>query len=195
MYWTIAYMAAAVVLLGFAIWQAAQNQRTLNRVSRLNDEAKEALNETQKMLQDIRDRHQMVRTVMVPATEPTILTLGDDGAWEAGQDYTIARLPHDLIEDTIERMKIGDRGWTVPWAVIVDNNLNMWLRPTYTVHREPGGTVSMIVSRNEDGFVVQQTPGDWGRDRNRKYQPEITTEQAIATGLIPVYSHQQAYFA
>lgn len=66
----------------------------------------------------------------------------------------MARLPEDLVEATVEKMAIGEVGYTVPWAMWVDEQRQCWLHPQYSIHEKPGGTVEMKVERRIDGFHV-----------------------------------------
>ena len=49
-------------------------------------------------------------------------------------------------------MNVGDIRYIVPWGMVVDNNRNCWLIPSYSVDTRPGGTVEMKIERREDGF-------------------------------------------
>lgn len=71
------------------------------------------------------------------------------------------RMPDRLHAHTIARMKVGEAGYTVPWAMRWDGS-QLVLHPNYTV-AVPGkyggppmleGTVQMKVTRTADGFVV-----------------------------------------
>lgn len=69
-------------------------------------------------------------------------------------EYRQAVMPKGHMNPTIAEMKIGDTGWAVPWALVVDSEQRCWLRPGYTVSPSPGGTVDMKVSRASHGYVV-----------------------------------------
>lgn len=71
-----------------------------------------------------------------------------------------ARLPEDLEAPAVRNMEVGEKSWSVPWAMEVDSERRCWLRSTYTGHDEPGGTVSMLVTRTEDGFEVDLSQVD-----------------------------------
>ncbi len=65
------------------------------------------------------------------------------------------------IQRTISDMKIGEIGYTVPWAldcehiVSHDLTLNLVIRGDYSVSDQPRGeTVHMKIQRNEDGIIV-----------------------------------------
>lgn len=77
---------------------------------------------------------------------------------------TQAVLPEDMEEDDIFHMQIGASGWTVPWAMWCDRKRRLWLHPSYTIYREPGGTVQMLVVRTPDGYEVEVPMGE-------KYHP------------------------
>ncbi len=70
-------------------------------------------------------------------------------------------LPDHMEEDTIERMELGDTGYTVPWAMYVERDRSMWINGKYTVSQGPGGTVHMLIKRMSDGVEVDSsTIGD-----------------------------------
>lgn len=66
------------------------------------------------------------------------------------------KLPSYRIEATIATMNPGDRGYTVPWAITVDLDNNMWINGQYTIHPDTGGTVQLLVVRTEDGVKVAE---------------------------------------
>jgi hypothetical protein len=40
-----------------------------------------------------------------------------------------ATLPVAALESTLDAMRVGDHGFTVPWAMDVDSERRCWLRP------------------------------------------------------------------
>jgi hypothetical protein len=77
-----------------------------------------------------------------------------------------AILPEDFEQDTIDAMMTGDGGYTVPWAMWVDDKRQCWLHPKYTIQAHTGGTVQMRVERRDDGYHVWLVPGE-------KYTPSV----------------------
>lgn len=67
-----------------------------------------------------------------------------------------AKLPPGRLEPSIEAMKPGEQGYTVPWAIVVDTDMNMWINGKYTFQTQPGGTVQLLVVRTEDGVKVSR---------------------------------------
>lgn len=65
-----------------------------------------------------------------------------------------ARLPEDLEETSLKSMEVGDSSWAVPWAMEVDSQRRCWLKSGFKGFDIPGGTVSMLVTRMEEGFIV-----------------------------------------
>lgn len=65
-----------------------------------------------------------------------------------------ARLPEDLETPSLRGIEIGQSAWSVPWAMEVDSERRCWLKATFTGHKDSGGTVSMLVRRVEEGFIV-----------------------------------------
>lgn len=71
-----------------------------------------------------------------------------------------AILPEQFEYMTINKMVVGDSGYTVPWAMWVDKSRNCWLHPDYTLSAKPGGTVEMRVEKRKNGFHVWLAPGE-----------------------------------
>lgn len=66
-----------------------------------------------------------------------------------------ARLPDRYVEtQTLRSLPVGHEGYTVPWAMLVDENHNCWLRPNYTYRNEPHGTAAMLIRHTNNGYVV-----------------------------------------
>lgn len=63
-------------------------------------------------------------------------------------------------EREIRQMLIGESGWTVPWGMYADEEGRLWLNDTYTVSDTPGGTVNMLVTRTDSGYVVDFRKSD-----------------------------------
>lgn len=82
-----------------------------------------------------------------------------------------ARLPEDLEEGSLTGMEIGAHAWSVPWAMEVDTKRRCWLKASFTGHDEPGGTVSMLVTRVEGGFEV-----DISRDPDERWSLAYATD-------------------
>lgn len=55
---------------------------------------------------------------------------------------------------SIATMDVGEKGWTVPWAMYHDKKRQLWLNGSYTVHTRPWGTVKMLVRRDDAGWHV-----------------------------------------
>ena len=68
------------------------------------------------------------------------------------------KLPQEFIEKTISTMFPGETLYTVPWALVVDEDGEIWLRGEFAVSEEPGGTVQMQVHREPGGYKVMLDP-------------------------------------
>ncbi len=58
------------------------------------------------------------------------------------------------LEQTIEGMGVGQKGYTVPWAISLEKNgtvYDVYLNLKYTIKQSPGGTVQMLVERTGRG--------------------------------------------
>jgi hypothetical protein len=65
-----------------------------------------------------------------------------------------AKLPEHLQEHTIQKMVVGEAGWTVPWAMWADTQGALWIHGGYTVHEHAGGTVWLHILRTAEGIIV-----------------------------------------
>ena len=52
----------------------------------------------------------------------------------------------------IGNMKIGESGYTVPWAMSFENNGKSWIDTNFEIKSSPRGTSTMMVTRLEDGY-------------------------------------------
>lgn len=64
------------------------------------------------------------------------------------------------IERTIADMTTGETGYVVPWALSANRDDIPYLRLSYTVHKERGGTVQMLVQKLGDGWYQIGLTGD-----------------------------------
>ena len=71
----------------------------------------------------------------------------------------------ERAQEYIENMEPGSSGWTVPWAMSVDEDGRCYLNSRYTIHPQPGGTVEMLVTRHGNAFHVDisQCRHTWDR--------------------------------
>ena len=94
-----------------------------------------------------------------------------------------AKLPSTLeTRNGINQMDLGAAGYTVPWAMEVDNDRNCWLHPKYPVDDQPHGTAEMRVELREDGYHVW-APLDYTwdlRDVLKGMSPEVTLYIPVA---------------
>jgi hypothetical protein len=65
-----------------------------------------------------------------------------------------AKLPADLHHKHISDMKVGDKGYTVPWDMQVDDKRYLWIDGQSTFDEAPGGSLTMHIIRHKDGFIV-----------------------------------------
>jgi hypothetical protein len=94
----------------------------------------------------------------------------DRNAREAAAGAVQARLPAAIREATVATMEPGRPYWTVPWAMLADEDGRLWLRPGYTAWDRPGGTARMRMELREDGYHVWPVPGE-------TYTPEALGSQ------------------
>lgn len=66
------------------------------------------------------------------------------------------KMPEELMEVTIRHMKVGEKGYTVPWAVLVEPESRLAsIDINYTITYEPSGTTrNMLVERVEEGYII-----------------------------------------
>ena len=72
------------------------------------------------------------------------------------------------LETAIEEMGVGQKGYTVPWALSIEKHgrvYEVYMNLKYTIERSPGGTVRLLVKRTgpgrEDYEVDLDTVGDY----------------------------------
>jgi hypothetical protein len=65
-----------------------------------------------------------------------------------------AKLPLDLLDPTIGSMEPGQVSFAVPWALIVDPEMNLWAQSGFGVEPAPGGTTTMRVERTLTGVRI-----------------------------------------
>lgn len=86
----------------------------------------------------------------------------------------------DIDSLTIRNMKVGDNGWTVPWAMSIDAKHHYWLDSVYTVeYQKPGGTVCLRVEKEADGYYVVYDPNAGNEDNYRWDVVGIDTERYV----------------
>jgi hypothetical protein len=66
------------------------------------------------------------------------------------------KMPKELLETPISQMQVGGKGYTVPWAVLVECDTHLTsINTNYTYLTEPTeGTRCMLVERNREGYII-----------------------------------------
>lgn len=62
------------------------------------------------------------------------------------------------IGRVIADMRVGDEGYTTPWAMRFITETLAKLNSHYAVHEVPDGTAQLLVRRTSDGYEVEITP-------------------------------------
>lgn len=78
-----------------------------------------------------------------------------------------ARLPTKYYQRSLSRLPIGATGYTVPWAMRVDERGECWLKADYPYDNTSHGTMCMMVENTSRGFVVT-IPVDYGHQWERE---------------------------
>lgn len=91
-----------------------------------------------------------------------------------------ARLPERMARVTIKDMIIGEKAYTVPWSIQVDQFGRCWIRGDYTFTHRPFGTSRMPIRRTSGGFEVQVSPAE------QYEQVYISSEARYQMDLLPV---------
>jgi hypothetical protein len=106
-------------------------------------------------------------------TQPTSTTTA---ATTTRANASNATLPVALGEFTLGEMARGQRAYTLPWGMWVDEQRRCWLNPDYPAEAAPDGTVEMPVYRLADGtfevdvrgldeqWTPEDDPGYFGQD-------------------------------
>lgn len=63
-------------------------------------------------------------------------------------------LPAVPAKVRLKDMEINFKGFTVPWAMFVDEEYTFWLNGNYSLYREPNARAQMEVARTQDGYFV-----------------------------------------
>jgi hypothetical protein len=87
------------------------------------------------------------------------------------------KLPGKYARPELREIQVGERWWTVPWAMTVDLDGTMRLKMKFHCFAKPGGTVTMPVERRADGFYVG-LPADemWERDSHLGFSRQDLVE-------------------
>lgn len=93
---------------------------------------------------------------------------------------TPAKLPNNYIKRTLIDLRDGELVYTVPWAMVVDENLNCWLNVSFDYSYRAGGTVQMAVQREGGGYSV------W-IPKHEKYTPKYTDKVPNLLPVIAIY--------
>lgn len=81
-------------------------------------------------------------------------------------------LPEELEhKDDIAEMVVGQTGYTVPWAMWVDEERRCWLAPDCPLTPHPHGTATMQVTRDDEGWHVTVPSGARWRRKPGYYTP------------------------
>jgi hypothetical protein len=77
-------------------------------------------------------------------------------------------MPDQRIQRTVADMKVGESKYVVPWCIGLDRYNRPWINSNYPIHDEPGGTISVLISRTDDGIVIdlRQYADDYQWDRS-----------------------------
>lgn len=63
------------------------------------------------------------------------------------------------LQKLVQDMEPGDWGFTVPWGMSLDEDGSVWLNSHYSVKPSPGGTVTLFILKEQDGFRVWRFAG------------------------------------
>ena len=63
-------------------------------------------------------------------------------------------LPLVATKVRVEEMRMGSRGFMVPWALYVDYDDRFWLNGNYSIYPEPSEKACMEVARTPEGYCV-----------------------------------------
>jgi hypothetical protein len=109
----------------------------------------------------------------------------------------MAKLPKNKEERLIQDMKIGESGYSVPWAMWVDEQKNCWLNEEYAIHKEKDVSRELKVEKLSEGYIVyihdidhnwspQFEPFCFGLDETKLYGKVIgfNTKDALENRLI-----------
>ena len=87
------------------------------------------------------------------------------------------------FEGLIRDMTVGQIGYTLPWALIFDENETSYLKLNYPISPSPCGTSRMPIKRispAKDGYEIDLNPLD---SRTREHTWDITPRKEIFLNL------------
>ena len=84
-------------------------------------------------------------------------------------------LPEEMTEDSVVRMRDGEEGYVVPWAMFANPQRRLFIVGTYTVHVKPGGTVQMKIKKQGETILV-----DRKTIRGEKYSPGMPCYMGVS---------------
>lgn len=76
-----------------------------------------------------------------------------------------AKMPLEMVQNCVFSMDLGTSAFTVPWAIDLDEELNVWIDTDYRVVHEYDPQATMTVHRAEDGSYSVEIPA------NERYYP------------------------
>ncbi len=98
---------------------------------------------------------------------------------------TSAKFPVEYLERTLSEIKVGEHVVVETSALVVDQELNCWLKPDVVVGSDAtalsSATPCVAVSRDERGYVVSLQPS-----RGRRWRSGPKPEPINGIGWIPV---------
>lgn len=66
----------------------------------------------------------------------------------------MAKLPETKVEKKLSDLKIGESGFTVPWAMWLNLEGECFLNESFTFDEKKGVTVELKITRVQDGYIA-----------------------------------------
>ena len=75
------------------------------------------------------------------------------------------KIPTEFINKSqLYNVKEGTTGYIVPWGMWIDMEGNAYLNEQYDLHPNPGGTVSLRITKVRDGYIAHLDEFNYGRE-------------------------------
>lgn len=90
--------------------------------------------------------------------------------------------PYNPETSSIRNIELGEQRWSVPWAMVYARS-RYWLRASDIGKAEQGGTTSMLITREVDGFIVDisRVEGYMWDAENQKISQQIDKQSSENT--------------
>jgi len=91
----------------------------------------------------------------------------------------------------LKNMKVGQQGYIVPWGMWVHSDGQCYLNEEYTFSQSPGGTVSLKITRVNDGYVAHIHEMTEKHKWERQEQPSYMSPKEMCYGKVVGFGREE----